>query len=207
MRTNEKIESLRQTVRPKIFEGDKCPYLKETNAAEIYALIGLVYARGLQGQNSVRTELLFSENYRHLIFSATVLENRFKFLFSKISFDDFETRTERWKKDRFAAIRNIFEKFSNNCGKSIIPDDLISIDETLYPMRNKVVFKHFNPNKPAKYGLLFKSINASRYPYSFVSAPYCGKPVGEPTEEYKPGTFEVTKHMVSKLQRYTTLKG
>ena len=69
-----------------------------------------------------------------------------------------------------------------------------------------MAFKQFNPNKPAKYGLLFKSINASHYPYSFVSAPFCGKPVGEPTEEYKPGTFEVTKHMVSKLQRYTTLK-
>ena len=32
-----------------------------------------------------------------------MLKNRFKFLFSKISFDDFETRTEHWKKDRFAA--------------------------------------------------------------------------------------------------------
>ena len=128
-------------------------------------------------------------------------------MFSEISFDDFEAKTERWKKSRFAAVRNIFEKFNNNCGKSIIPDDLLSIDETLYPMRNKVVFKQFNPNKPAKYALLFKSINASPYTYSFVSAPYCGKPVGEPTEEYKPGTFEVTKHMVSKLQWYTTLRG
>ena len=86
-------------------------------------------------------------------------------------------------------------------------DDLLSIDKTSYPIRNKVAFKQFNPNKPAKYGLLFKTINASRYPYSFVSAPYCGKPVGEPTEEYKPGTFKVTKHMVSKLKWYTTLKG
>ena len=43
--------------------------------------------------------------------------------------------------------------------------------------------------------------------FSFVSAPYCGKPVQEPTKEYKPGTFEITKHMVSKLHRYTTLKG
>ena len=207
LRTNEKIESFRQTVDPKIFEGDKCLYVKETNAAEIYAFIGLVYARGLQGQNAVRTELLFSESYGHSFFSATISKNRFKYLFSKISFDDFETRTERWEKDRSAAIRNIFEKFNNNYSKSIILDDLLSIDETLCPMTNKLAFKQFNPNKPAKYGLLFKSINASRYPYSFVSAPYCRKPFGEPTEEYKPGTFEVTKHMVSKLQLFTTLKG
>ena len=57
LRTNEKRESFRQTVDPNIFEGDKCPYLKEINAAETYAFIGLVYATVLQGQNSVRTEL------------------------------------------------------------------------------------------------------------------------------------------------------
>ena len=101
-------------------------------------------------------------------FSATSSKSRLKLLFSKISFGDFETRTEHWKKDRFAAIRNIFEKFDNNCGKSIIPDELDSIDKTLYPMRIKVVFKQFSPIKPDKCALLFKSINASRYPYSFV---------------------------------------
>ena len=74
-------------------------------------------------------------------------------------------------------------------------------------MRNRVSFKQFKPNKPAKYGLLFKSIKGARYPYSFVSAPYCGKPKSEPTEEYKQGTFEVTKHMVEKLSKYTSLKG
>ena len=60
-------------------------------------------------------------------------------------------------------------------------------------MRNKVAFKQLSPHKPAKYGLLFKGINAWRYPYSVVSELYCGKPVEEPTEEYKTGTFEVTK--------------
>ena len=128
-----------------------------------------MYARGIQGQNFVRMELLFSENYGHpIFFSATSSKNRLKCFFSKIFFDDFETRTEHWEKDRFAAVRNIFEKFDNNCRRSIIPDEFVSIDETLYPMRIKVVFKQFNPIKPDKCGLLFKSINASCYPYSFV---------------------------------------
>ena len=74
-------------------------------------------------------------------------------------------------------------------------------------MGNRVSFNQFNANKPVKYGLLFKSINGARYPYSFVSAPYCGKPKSEPTEEYKQGTFEVTKHNVKKLSNYTSLKG
>ena len=77
----------------------------------------------------------------------------------------------------------------------------------MYPLRNRVSFKQFNLSQLAKYGLLFKSINSARYPYSFLSAPFCGKPKSEPTEEYKQGIFEVTKHMVEKISNYTSLKG
>ena len=103
-------------------------------------------------------------------------KNCFRFLYQCISFDDYSTRPECWEADCFAAIRKVFELFNESCGRALIPDDLLSIDETLYPMRNRVSFKQFNPNKPAKYGLLFKSTNSARYPYSFASAPYCGKP-------------------------------
>ena len=153
------------------------------------------------------TEKIFSDSYCHPIFTATMSKNRFRFLYQCISFDDYSTRTERSEADRFAANRKVFELFNQNCGRALIPDDLLSIDETLYPMRNRVSFKQFNQNKPAKHGLLFKSINGARHPYSFVSAPYCGKPKSELTEEYKQGTFEVTKHMVEKLIKYTSLKG
>ena len=77
----------------------------------------------------------------------------------------------------------------------------------MYPLRNRVSFKQFNLSQLAKYGLLFKSINSARYPYSFLSAPFCGKPKSEPTEECKQGIFEVTKHMVEKISNYTSLKG
>ena len=57
-----------------------------------------------------------------------------------------------------------------------MPDDFIAIDETLYPVRTRVSFKQYNPSKPAQYGLLFKSVNAVRYPYTFVTTVYAGKP-------------------------------
>ena len=152
-------------------------------------------------------EKIFSDSYGHPIFTATMSKNRFRFLYQCISFDDYSTRTERWEADRFAAIRKVFELFRQICRRTLIPNDLLSIVETLYPMRNRVSFNQFNANKPVKYGFLFKSIKGARYPYSFVSAPYCGKPKSEPTVEYKQGTFEVTKHMVEKLSKYTSLKG
>ena len=97
--------------------------------------------------------------------------------------------------------------FNQNCGLALILDNLLSVDETLYPMRNRVSFQQFNPSKPAKYGFLLKSINGARYTYSFVSAAYCGKPKREPTEEYKERTFKITKHMIEKLSKYTSLNG
>ena len=54
-----------------------------------------------------------------------------------IVFDDAASTSQRWKTDRFAACRDIFEKFNKNCAKNMAPDDFLAIDETLYP--NEVV--------------------------------------------------------------------
>ena len=78
--------------------------------------------------------------------------------------------------DRFAAIRVLFEVVNRNCLKHVIPSEYPSIDEPLYPMRNQVSMKQYNPNKPAKYGLLFKSLNDARFPYTYNSLVYVGKP-------------------------------
>ena len=48
---------------------------------------------------------------------------------------------------RFAAIREIFEMFNTNCGKTMEPPKFLALDETLYPMRNKCSMKQYNPNK------------------------------------------------------------
>ena len=49
-----------------------------------------------------------------------------------------------------------------------------------------------------------EAINAARYPYIFIAAPYCGKPVRDPGEYYVLGTFEVVKKMVDRLESIVT---
>ena len=66
--------------------------------------------------------------------------------------------------------------------------DYLSLDETLYPMRTQISFKQFNPSKPVKYGLLFKSVNAATYRYTFISSTDSGKPTGEGGQYYIQGT-------------------
>ena len=112
---------------------------------------------------------MFSNTDELLIFGATISKKRFTF------FDDFETREDRLKHDRVAAIQKSFEKCNINWARSYIPDDYLSIDETLYVVRAQVSVKQCNSTKPAKCGMLFKSINSAMEHYTYQTDAYCGK--------------------------------
>ena len=56
------------------------------------------------------------------------------------------------------------------------PDAYLAIDETLNPTRGKIAFKTYNKDKPAKYGINFRSLGSSERPYVYYSIPYAGKP-------------------------------
>ena len=115
------------------------------DATDIYALIGLMYMRGLYGLNKRIINLLFRDKKGLPVFRATMSRLHYVFIMKHLCFDDFENRSERWKHDRFAAIRDFFEKCNEKFGAAIVS------------------FKQYNPDKPAKYGILFKSLNCARH--------------------------------------------
>ena len=65
----------------------------------------------------------------------------------------------------------------------------------------------YNPTKPAKYGILFKSLNATRYAYTYCILPYCGKPIADYTPYYVAGIEESVKYLVQNLQGFSDLQG
>ena len=98
-------------------------------------------------------------------------------------FDDSTTRKQRWPRYRFAAFKEVFELFNNNCAQYVTPNIYMSLDETLYPMRDQTGLKQYNPdnpeNKPGKYGMLFKSLNSAGIPYLHRTVVYSSKPERE----------------------------
>ena len=70
----------------------------------------------------------------------------------------------------------LFEGFNKNCSKFFYPSEFLSLDETLYPMRHQTAFRQYNPKKPHRYGLLIKSLNDARVPFTYKATPYSGKP-------------------------------
>ena len=120
----------------------------------------------------------------------------FYFICSHICFYNPDTIIERWKHDRFAAMREIFSECNKNFARALISEDYLTIDETLYPMRNQISFKQYNPDKPAKYGILYKPMNSARYPFTHQSHVHCGKPEQEPDENYFYGIINYVEYLV-----------
>ena len=150
---------------------------------------------------------LFQEKIGHPVFGATLPRDRFWFLMSNICFDNKNTRTQRFQSDHFAAFREIYEMFNRKCSSTLQADEYLALDETLYGCRNQISFKQYNSSKPEKYGLLFKSINAVRYPFTFQSCVYSGKPVGDAGPYYTPGVTQTVQSLVTKLGNEMDLSG
>ena len=122
------IEQLPEEVR----SNDKYTYLREVTKAELLAFFGISYARGLHGQNFLKLRRLSSVDVGHPIFSASISLNRLVFIKAIIFFDDANTQQERWRTDKFAAFRKVYEEFNKCCTKNMSPDNYIAIEETLY---------------------------------------------------------------------------
>ena len=171
--TNAKIQLFTEQ-NPTWNDSDKYSYVKPTTSEEIRALLGLMFIRGVMKQNLRNIHKVYFHKSSNPINNATMGINPFKFLVRCIQFDDFTTNLQRWKSDRLAAFREFFRCFNENCAQLRTPWEHLAIGETLYPYRGKIVICQYNPNKPARYGILYRSISDSHYPYTYYTLPYAG---------------------------------
>ena len=77
-------------------------------------------------------------------------------------------------------------------------------------MRTGLNFKQYNRSKPAKYGMLFRSIDSARFPYTFTAVVYAGRPKqynSDLCKYYVRCTDETVKTLVTNLERCTNLAG
>ena len=134
-------------------------------------------------------------------------KKRLTFLKGHICFDNPQERTQLRETDRFAAVREIWEIFNSNLSKHVAPSEYLSIDETLYPMRQKIAFHQYNPNKPHRYGLLLKSLNDVRFPYTYKAVSYAAKPKAGDGPYYLKSTIEYFKYLVTEMEADQLITG
>ena len=67
-------------------------------------------------------------------------------------------------------------------------------------MRQQIIFRQYNPNKPQRYGLLLKSLNDARFPYTYKAVPYVAKPKAGDGPYYLKSTIDYIKYLVTKME-------
>eukprot|EP00112_Aurelia_sp_Birch-Aquarium-sp1_P026793 Seg973.6 transcript_id=Seg973.6/GoldUCD/mRNA.D3Y31 product="PiggyBac transposable element-derived protein 4" protein_id=Seg973.6/GoldUCD/D3Y31 len=174
LHTNQRISNIIEKLPEEYLQSSKVPYIREIDEIEMRSFVGLWMVRDVLHQDLDDVTSLWSHELVHPINSATMSKNRFKFLMSVLSFDEHSTRVQRWQ----------HEQFNENCAKVRIPSEFVAIDETLYSYRGNIGFRQYNPSKPAKYGLLYRSVSDSVCRYTYFSLQYAGKPHGPPNEFY-----------------------
>ena len=80
----------------------------------------------------------------------------------------------------------------------------------LYPYCGAIGFKQHNPKKPAKYGLLYRSLCDSSVWHTYYTLPYARKPevrTGDSSKYYVTGTDEYTKYLLTEVSRFNSIEG
>ena len=160
--------------------------------------------------NLLDREIIWNHESAHDVFCATISVKRFKFICCFCTFDDETTCQDRWTNDKFACMREVSEAMNSRNASMRCPSALLAVDETLYPYRGHIGFKQNNPQKSAKYGLLYRSLCESTVNYTYFSLAYTGKPEvvgGNGAKGYTTGTDEYTKYLVNGLSRCTSIQG
>lgn len=109
------------------------------------------------------------------IFRLTMSIKRFKFLLRCLRFDNKDTREERKRFDKLAAIRQFFDMFVKNCKDGYNLSEFTTIDEKLEAFRGKCQFRQYIPSKPNKYGIKIFALCDAKMFYTANLEVYVGR--------------------------------
>ena len=74
-------------------------------------------------------------------------------------------------------------------------------------MRQKIAFCQYNPNKPHRYGLLLKSLNDARFPYTYKAVLYAAKLKAGVGPYYLKSTIDCIKYLVTEMEADQPITG
>ena len=74
-------------------------------------------------------------------------------------------------------------------------------------MRRQIAFHKYNTNKPHRYGLLLKSLNDARFPYTYKAVPYVGKPKAGDGPYYLKFTIDYIRYLVTEMEADQPITG
>uniref|UniRef100_A0A672F7B2 PiggyBac transposable element-derived protein domain-containing protein n=2 Tax=Salarias fasciatus TaxID=181472 RepID=A0A672F7B2_SALFA len=133
--------------------GQKQHYSWSMDLPELMAFIAILLLQGVIKLPSPRDA--WSATLGHPLINGIMAQNRFQDIMQHLRFDNMNTRSERVKTDRFAAISDVWKSFVANCISSYTPGRYITIDQQLFPTKTRCSFLAYSATKPDKFGIKF----------------------------------------------------
>lgn len=173
---------------------------KNIDRHELMAYLGLLYLIGIKKSHHANVKEIFASDGTGMQITRAVMSyKRFLFITRCLRFDDKNTRVERRKIDKLAAIRSFFETFVNNCKSAFNLSEYTTIDEMLHPFRGRCSFIQYIPSKPAKYGIKIFALCDARNFYTSNLEIYCGKQPDGPFAASNSPT-DIVKRLVTPIE-------
>lgn len=186
--TNQKLEAKYVTPLSRPY------YAKNVDSCELRAYFGLLLLSAIFKSNHEDVRSLWASDFTGRdIFRGVMGLNRFLFIHFHITFDDFSTREQRKTTDKLALIREIFDKFIQNCSDNYICSEYLCIDEMLVKFRGRCSFRMFIKSKPGKYGLKIQCMCDAKTHYLYNAFIYTGKPLTPRNSSLSVPTQDVLK--------------
>ena len=160
--------------------GDKW---KDMEISLFQAYVGILLLAGVYRSNGEATKSLWDKQTGRPIFRATMSHETFEMISRVTRLDNKSTRQERRKRDKLAAVRDIWEKWIDVLPKLCNPSENVTVDEQLVAFRGRCPFKQYIPSKPAKYGIKIWALCDSKNSYLYQAQIYTGKEVGAKPEK------------------------
>ncbi|XP_028674442.1 piggyBac transposable element-derived protein 4-like [Erpetoichthys calabaricus] len=158
-----------------VAEAQKTDTAWDLTVDELMAFIALSYLRGVYGGKNMDMESYWSEKFGITFFKETMSRNRYRQIMKFLRFDNRETRQERLRNDKFAAISDTWHNFVQNCIKCYKPGQNITIDEQFFPTKCRCPFTQFMSSKPDKFGIKFWMATDLSSKYMLNAIPYLGR--------------------------------
>uniref|UniRef100_A0A3B4HAA9 PiggyBac transposable element-derived protein domain-containing protein n=1 Tax=Pundamilia nyererei TaxID=303518 RepID=A0A3B4HAA9_9CICH len=131
----------------------KCENWRDVDDVEMRAYIGILILAGVYRPRDETTRGLWADKTGRAIFRATMPLYRYSQISANVRFDDKLIRPGRFRSDKLAAFRVLWEKWVARLPLLFNPGVDVCVDEQLVAFKGRCGFRQYMPSKPTKYGI------------------------------------------------------
>lgn len=132
---------------------------RPTTTAELYAFLGVHIYMGID--RLPRTEMYWSDNYRHPLIASLFSQDRFRQLlrfFSVVAPDPAAA-----ERDALLFVRSLAERLNRSFAEHFSPDRSMTLDEAMCAWKGRSPIKQYIPSKPHKWGYKIWCLASENY--------------------------------------------